>query len=199
MRDLTRARADAISDGKEATLRLKAFVLRHDIRYVGRAHGNPAHLRWLAEVVCPTPAQQIVMQAYGRAVNDHTERLQRLDHELQEHVKAWRLYPVVEALQALRGVQFTVAVTLGADMGDLTRCESPRELMKFLGLIPSEYSSGAQRRQGSMTKAGNTLLPAASWSKAPRPTALPLWSVATCTCDSKHSPKSFRTLVGKPK
>jgi transposase len=63
---------------------------------------------------------------------------------------------VVEALQALRGVQFTVAVTLVAEMGDLTRFERPRELMKFMGLIPSESSSGTQRRQGSITKAGNT-------------------------------------------
>ena len=74
----------------------------------------------------------------------------------QEHVKAWRLHPVVEALQALRGVQCTVAITMVAEIGDLTRFENPRELMKFLGLIPSEYSSGEQRRQGSITKAGNT-------------------------------------------
>ena len=89
-------------------------------------------------------------------MNEHTARLQRLEQALHEHVKAWRLHPVVDALQALRGVQCTVAVTLVAAMGDLTRFESPRELMKFLGLIPSEYSSGEQRRQGSMTKAGNT-------------------------------------------
>src|SRR5215475_6689141 len=156
MRDLRQAREDALSDLKDAKLRLKAFLLRHDIRYTGRANWSPAHLRWLAEVVCPTPAQQIVFQEYVRAVHEHTERLQRLEQELHEHVKAWRLYPVVEALQALRGVQFTVAVTLVAEMGDLTRFDSPRELMKFLGLIPSEYSSGEQRRQGSITKAGNT-------------------------------------------
>jgi transposase len=131
-------------------------LLRHDIRYTGRANWGPAHLRWLSEVVCPTPAQQIVFQEYVRAVQEHTDRLQRLEQELQEHVKAWRLYPVVEALQALRGVQFTVAVTLVAEMGDLTRFDSPRELMKCLGLIPSEYSSGDQRRQGPITKAGNT-------------------------------------------
>jgi transposase len=107
-------------------------------------------------VVCPTPTQQIVFQEYVRAVQEHTERLQRLEQERHEHVKAWRLYPVVEALQALRGVQCTVAVTLVAEMGDLTRFHTPRALMKFLGLIPSEYSSGAQRRQGSITKAGNT-------------------------------------------
>lgn len=131
-------------------------MLRQDIRYVGRANWGPAHRRWLAEVICPTPVQQIVFQAYVRTVNEHTARLQRLEQELREHVNAWRLSPVVEALQALRGVQCTVAVTLGAVMGALTRYASPRALMKFLGLIPSEHSSGAQRRQGSMTNAGNT-------------------------------------------
>jgi transposase len=97
-----------------------------------------------------------VFQEYVRAVTEHTARLQRLDQELQEHVQAWRLHPVVEALQALRGVQCTVAVTLVADIGDLTRFDPPRELMQFLGLIPSEYSSGERRQQGSITKAGNT-------------------------------------------
>jgi transposase len=156
MRDLTRAREDTLSDLKDTKFRLKAFLLRHDIRYTGRATWNPAHLRWLAEVVCPTPAQQIVFQEYVRAVTEHTERLQRLEQELQERVKSWRLRPVVDALQALRGVQFTVAVTMVAELGDLTRFDNPRELMKFLGLIPSEYSAGERRRQGSITKAGNT-------------------------------------------
>jgi transposase len=156
MRDLTRARADALSDLKDAKCRLNALLPRQDSRDVGRANWGPAHLRWLSEVVCPTPAQQIVFQEYVRAVHEHTERLQRLEQELQDHVKAWRLNPVVEALQALRGVQFTVAVTMVSEIGDLTRFDHPRELMKFLGLIPSEYSSGEQRRQGSITKAGNT-------------------------------------------
>jgi transposase len=156
IRDLTRAREDAINDLKAAKFRLKAFLLRHDIRYTGRATWSPAHLRGLSEVVCPTPAQQIVFQEYVRAVTEHTERLQRLEQELQEQVNAWRLNPVVEALQALRGVQFTVAVTMVAELGDLTRFDNPRQLMKFLGLIPSEYSTGERRRQGSITKAGNS-------------------------------------------
>ena len=131
-------------------------MLRHDIRYTGRAHWGPAHRRWLSDVVCPTPTQPIVFQEDVRAVQEHTERLQRLEQELHEYVRAWRLSPVVEALQALRGVPCTVAVTLVAEMGDLTRFDTPRELMTFVGLIPSEYSSGEQRRQGSMTKAGHT-------------------------------------------
>ena len=156
IRDLSRAREDIIGDRKAAKFRLQAFLLRQDIRYTGRATWGPAHLRWLSEVVCPTPAQQIVFQEYVRAVTEHTERLQRLEQELHDHVQTWRLQPVVEALQALRGVQFTVAVTLVAELGDLTRFQNPRQLMKYLGLIPSEYSSGERRRQGSITKAGNT-------------------------------------------
>jgi transposase len=89
-------------------------------------------------------------------VNEHTERLQRLNQALQDQVTSWRLHPVVEALQAVRGVQFAAAVTMVAEIGDLTQFESPRELMKFLGLTPSEYTSAERRRQGSITKAGNT-------------------------------------------
>jgi transposase len=156
IRDLSRAREDAIGDLTDAKFRLKAFLPRHDIRYTGRATWGPAHLRWLSEVVCPTPAQPSVWQEYVHAVQEHPERLQRLDQELQAQVTSWRLNPGVEALQALRGVQLTVAVTMVAELGDLTRVDTPRELMKFLGLIPSAYPSAERRRQGSMTKAGNT-------------------------------------------
>ena len=155
IRDLSRARAEARSDLKDAKFRLTACLLRHDIRSTGRAHWGPAHLRWLSEVVCPTPAQQIGFHDYIRAVTAHTERLQRLDQELHEHVPSWRLPPVVEALQALRGVHRTGALTMVAAIGDLSRCDTPRELMTFLGLIPSEDSSGDRRQQGAMTTAGN--------------------------------------------
>jgi transposase len=156
IRDLSRAREDAIRDLKAAKVRLKAFLLRHDIRYTGRATWGPAHLRWLSEVICATPAQQIVFQEYVRAVTEHTARLERLEQELQEQTKTWRLLPMVEALQALRGVQFTVAVTIVAELGDLTRFDHPRQLMSYVGLIPSEYSSGERRHQSSITKAGNS-------------------------------------------
>jgi transposase len=154
--DLCRAREDAIRELKTAKFRLKAFLLRHDIRYTGQASWNPAHLRWRSEVVCPTPAQQIVFQAYVRAITDHTARLARLDQERTEHVQTWRLAPVVDALQALRGVQVTVAVTPVAELGDLTRCDNPRQLLHSLGLTPSEYSTGERCQQGGITKTGNS-------------------------------------------
>jgi Transposase IS116/IS110/IS902 family len=119
-------------------------------------HLEPSPLRGLSEVICPTPAQQIVFQEYVRAVTEHTARLQRLEQARQDQVQTWQLQPGVEALQGLRGVQFTAAVTTVAELGDLTRCEHPRQLMKYLGLIPSAYSGGERRRQGSITKAGNT-------------------------------------------
>jgi transposase len=156
IRDLSRAREDSLRDLKAAKYRLNAFLLRQDIRSTGQANWSPAHLRWLAEVVCPTPAPQIVFQEYVRAVPEHTERLQRLEQELQERVKTWRLAPGVEALQALRGVPFTVAVTTVAELGDLTRFTNPKQLMSDLGLTPSEYSRGQRRSQGGITKTGNS-------------------------------------------
>jgi transposase len=91
-----------------------------------------------------------------RAVNGQAERLERLEQALHEQVKRWRLTPVVEAVQALRGVPFTVAVTTVAALGDLTRFDNPRQLMTCLGLIPSEYASAERRHQGSSTKTGHT-------------------------------------------
>jgi hypothetical protein len=88
-------------------------------------------------------------------VNEHPARLQRLEQALQDQVTSWRLPPVVEALQALRGVPCPGAVTMVAEMGDRTRVDTPRELMKCLGLLPAAYSSGEPRRQGSLTTAGH--------------------------------------------
>jgi transposase len=156
VRDLARSRVDAVRDLNSARFRLKAFLLRHDIRYTGRANWGPAHLRWLAKVVCPSAVQQIVFQEYVRTVSERQERLDRIDTELREQVPGWRLLPVVEAVQALRGVAFTVAVTVVAEIGDLGRFSNPRQLMSYLGLIPSEDSSGPRRRQGAITRAGNS-------------------------------------------
>jgi transposase len=150
-----RARDEAVADRKAAKCRLTAFVRRHDIRDTGPATWGPAHLRWLSDVVCPTPTPHRVFHAYVRAVTAHTARLQRLEHARQAHGKAWRVHPGVAALQAWRGVPLTVAVTTVAARGDVTRVEHPRPLMKSLGLIPSEDSPGERRRQGAMTTAGH--------------------------------------------
>jgi transposase len=155
IRDLCRARDAARVTLKDTKLRLKAFLLRLGLHYVGRADWNAAHKRYLAKVVCPTPAQQIVFQESVRAVDEQVDRLQRLEAELRALAPQWHRYPVVQALQALRGVRWVVALTIVAELGDLTRFDNPRQLAAFVGLVPSEYSSGAARRQGGITKAGN--------------------------------------------
>lgn len=155
MRDLCRARDAARLTMKNAKLRLKAFLLRLGLHYVGRADWNAAHRRYLAKVVCPTPVPQIVFQESLRAVDEQGERIARLETELRDALPRWRLAPVVAGLQALRGGQWLGALTVVAELGDLTRFDTPRQLGAFVGLIPSEYSSGSSRRQGGITKAGN--------------------------------------------
>jgi transposase len=179
MRDLGRAREDAIHALKAAKFRLKAFLLRQDIRYTGRAPWGPAHRRGLSAVVCPTPAQQIVFQEYGRAGTEQTARLKRLEQALNAQVQTWRFVPVGEALQALRGVQCTVAAPPVAELGDLPRFNHPSQLMHSLGLPPSEYSTGARRRQSGLPTAGNTparraLIDGAWTSRSPANVSRPL-------------------------
>lgn len=156
IRDLSRAREAAVLTLKAAKFRLKSFLLRLGLHYTGRANWNDAHRRYLSQIVCPTPAQQIVFQEAIRAVDEQSERLRRLEVELVDLVPAWRLAPLVRAYQALRGVQATVAITLAAELGAVTRFDTPRQVAAFLGLIPSEYSTGESRRQGAITKAGNS-------------------------------------------
>jgi transposase len=156
LRDRTRARAEALRDRQAATPRLQAFRLRQDRRDAGRATWGPAPRRGLAAVGWPTHAQQIVFQAYVRAVAAHEARRQRLETALREPVQGWRLAPVVQARQAMRGVQCTVAVTRLAARGDRTRFETPRQRLSSLGLTPRESSPGARHRQGAITTAGHT-------------------------------------------
>jgi transposase len=177
IRDLCRARDAARVTLKDAKLRLKAFLLRLGLHHVGRADWNAAHKRYLAKVVCPTPAQQIVFQEGVRAVDEQVDRLARIEAQLEELAPRWARSPVVEALQALRGVQWVVALTVVAELGDLTRFANPRQRAAFVGLVPSEYSSGSSRRQGGITKAGNgrarRVLVEAAWAyrQAHRPLA----------------------------
>ena len=168
IRDLSRAREDAVIDLKASRQRLKSFLLRLGLHYTGRATWGDAHRRYLSKVVCPTPAQQIVFVEYIRAVDEHAERLGRVEDQIREFLPAWRLAPLVDAYQALRGVQLTTAVTAVAELGDITRFDSPRQLGAFVGLTPSEDSSGKRRRLGGITKSGNAhvrhVLVESSWA-----------------------------------
>ncbi|MEO5958437.1 MAG: IS110 family transposase [Opitutaceae bacterium] len=155
IRDLTRARADAVHDLTRAKQRLKSFLLRQGYRYAGKANWSEAHQRYLRELVLPLPALKAVLEEYLLAIKQATERVARLEELLAVQVPQWRMYPAVEALMGLRGFQLTAAAVLVAELGDLRRFAHPRHLMAFLGLIPRESSSGQTQRQGGITKAGN--------------------------------------------
>jgi transposase len=103
----------------------------------------------------PSAAQQIVFQEYVDAITEAAARVTRLTEQITALLPAWRMAPVVAALQALRGVSLVTASTCVAEIGDLTRFTNPRQLMSYLGLVPSEHSSGPRRRPGEITKAGN--------------------------------------------
>jgi len=155
IRDLVRAREDAVKAQRVAKQQLKGFLLRHGIKFAGSGDWKPSYMKWLAEVKMPSAAQQIVLQDYISAVTDGTERIARFNGQIREVLPSWELAPVVYALQAMRGVALLVAVTVVAELGDLKRFDNPRQLMSYLGLVPSEHSSGGTRRTGSITKAGN--------------------------------------------
>jgi transposase len=155
MRDLTRAREDAGKALKSARHQLNAFLLRYGKVYPGKASWTPSHMRWLSDVTLPHPSQQIVLQEYIMAVTVCTERETCLRDQIAKLLPEWRMFPVGKALQALRGVAPIVAATTLAEIGDMSRFQNPRQLMAYLGLVPSEDSSGDSTHRGSITKTGN--------------------------------------------
>jgi len=155
LRDLVRARDDAIIAQRRARQQLKALLLRNEMRYVGKGSWTAAHRRWLAQLKLPQPVQQIAFEEYVDAVEVASSRVERLTRAIERSVEGWRFAPVVAQLQALRGVQFVHAVTIICELGDLSRFDSPRQLMGYLGLVPGEDSTGERRRQGPITKSGN--------------------------------------------
>jgi transposase len=168
MRDLTRAREDAKSDEKKSKQRLLSFLLRSGHKYTGGSPWSKAHMRWLSDIKMPHRCQQIVFQEYIDTLSQCSARVQRLTEQIRQLVPQWRLHPVVQALQSLRGVSLIVAATTVAELGDLKRFKSPVELMSYLGLVPSEHSSGDQTKRGAITKTGNThvrrVLVEAAWA-----------------------------------
>src|SRR5262249_9756243 len=143
-------------------------LLRQGRRYPGREGWTLPYRRWLADLSFADRAQQITLQEYRDTIEETETRVERLTEQLRQLAPTWRWASLVAALQTLRGVSFVTAVGLAAELGDLTRFRTPRELMAFLGLVPSEHSSGPSVRRGRITKAGNPhvrrLLAEAAWA-----------------------------------
>ena len=155
VRDLTRAREDMKAAEMKARQRLGGFLLRHGRIYSGRSRWTQAHFRWLEGQKFALPLQQLVFQEYVDAAIAAGKRTDALVAQMHEMLTDWSQRPTAEALMSLRGISTITAMTVLAELGDLTRFDSPRELMGFVGLVPGEYSSGSRRRQGAITRTGN--------------------------------------------
>ncbi len=156
IRDLSRARGDVLRARQKARQQLRALLLRNSKRYPRKCAWTPAHRRWLCDLRFDHPAHKITLEEYLGTIDEMTRRIERLEQALAEQAANWRMAPVVDALQALRGVKLITAITLVTELGDLSRFHNPRQLMAFLGLVPSEHSTGEKRRLGAITKCGNT-------------------------------------------
>jgi len=174
MRDLVRGRGASVEAATRIKLQIKGLLLRHGLTYTGTGERWSWQYRiWLKTIKFEHPAQNFVLQEWLVALSEAETRVERLTEQIKELLPKWRMYEVVKALQALRGVALLSAVGVVAEVGDMTRFKNPRELMAYLGLVPSEHSTGEKRRLGSITKTGNirarqTLVESA-WAYSKRP------------------------------
>jgi transposase len=155
LRDLCRARTDAVDDRRRSRHRLKGFLLRHGYRYQGKSAWSAAHERYLRELVLPHPAMKVILEEYLQGITAAAERIERCEAGMRELLEKWRLAPAVRALMAMKGFQTVAAMILVSEMGEVHRFGHPRQVMAYLGLVPTEHSSNDKRRQGRITKCGN--------------------------------------------
>ena len=158
MRDLCRARTDAVDDRRRGRHRLKGFLLRHGYRYQGKSNWSAAHERYLRELVLPHPAMKVILEEYLQGIGAAGERIGRCERAMRDLLERWRLAPAVRALMALKGFRTVAAMILVSELGEVHRFNHPRQVMAYLGLVPTEHTSSERRRQGHITKCGNSHL-----------------------------------------
>ena len=155
IRDICRARTDAVDDKRRAMCQLKAFLLRHGHGIADKTPWSEARMRTLRSIALQLPAMNIVLEEYIQAIDTAHQRIARLEHQMENVLATWEQAPVVRALMGLRGIRLVSAMILVSELGDIHRFAHPRLLMAYLGLVPSEASSGGKRRVGGLTKTGN--------------------------------------------
>jgi transposase len=155
IRDLCRARSDAVDDRRRSRHRLKGFLLCHGYRYQGKSSWSAAHERYLRELVLPHPAMKVILEEYLQGIAAASERIERCEAAMGDLLEKWRLAPAVRALMAMKGFQTVAAMILVSELGEVHRFSHPRRVMAYLGLVPTENTSSERRRQGAITKCGN--------------------------------------------
>jgi len=155
IRDLCRARTDAVDDRCRSRHRLKGFLLRHGYHYQGKSSWSAAHERYLRELVLPHPAMKVILEEYLQGIAAAGERIARCEEAMRSLLEKWHLRPAVEALMAMKGFRTVAAMILVSELGEVHRFSHPRQVMAYLGLVPTENTSSDRRRQGHITKCGN--------------------------------------------
>ena len=155
IRDLSRAREDAVNARRRARQQLAAFLLRHGRRYTGGRAWTKRYQIYLSRLKFENPIHHTVFGEARLALTAADNRVERTNQALNDHVENWRWIDTVRGLMTLRGVDLVTATTLVAELGDFRRFTTPSALMSFVGLVPSEHSSGSQHRRGRITKTGN--------------------------------------------
>lgn len=158
VRDLCRARTDAVRDRRACRFQLKAFLLRNGYRYKEGTSWTDKHLNYLRGLTFPHPAMRTVLEEYLMAITAAEERIERIEAAMEQQLKDWHMEPAVRALMGMRGFRIIAAMIVVSELGDVHRFDHPRQLMAYVGLVGSEDSSGEKKRQGSITKAGNSHL-----------------------------------------
>lgn len=197
VRDLTRAREDMKHLERQSRQRLSAFLLRHGKRYdSGKSKWTKTYFRWLEQQTFEHPVQHIVFQEYIDVVTSQQDRVKALEKEMEKGMTSWCFAPVVTALMALRGCKLVTAMTIMAELGDITRFDSPSQLMAYLGLVPREHSSGPRTKRGGITKTGNghvrRVLVESAWSYR-----FPARKTAHLQRYAKQAPEAVQAIAWK--
>lgn len=180
IRDLCRARTDAVDDQRRSRCRLKSFLLRNDYRYQqGKGTWGQAHMRYLRELAFPHPAQKAILEEYLIAIETARERIARAEEAMALMLERWHLKPAVLALMSMRGFRLVAAMMTVSELGDIHRFGHPRKLMAYLGLVSTERSSGDRQRQGGISRTGNSHL---------------RWLLVECSQHYTYPPKVSRDI-----
>jgi len=155
IRDICRGRTDAVDERSRTKKQLLSFLLRNGYRYKGTSHWTQSHMQYLRELILADPAQKIILEEYLQRIDFAVQQIERIDDQMEKVLQTWSRKPLVDALMGFRGFQQTAAMVIISEIGDFKRFQHPKKLMAYLGLTPSEDSSGGRRRQGGITKCGN--------------------------------------------
>jgi len=195
IRDLVRCREDVKQAERRCRQRMCGFLLRQGRVYDG-SHWTQDHGRWLQGQRFDQAAHQVVFDNYLHAIIEAQRRVEVLEQEMANSLDGWSLACLVKAYMAMRGVKLITAMTLAAELGDLTRFPSAKEVMSFVGLVPGEASSGSRRRLLGITKSGNghvrRVLVESAWTYRHRPA----WSLALRR-RAKDTTEAVRTIAWK--